>query len=146
MEPLLIALFDREGERALAPLAEAMPTFADDAEFDDVLVAAMTNLLTVVLANPDSSRRRLLPAVDASQVRERSEAAMQFALDQLRALLEWGSDRRAGLADIDLELLAMSLIAACERAGHQILTDPEQFTIDRYKRFARSMLGALAPR
>ncbi|MFI7000574.1 TetR/AcrR family transcriptional regulator [Nocardia sp. NPDC050175] len=147
VEPLLLALFDREGQRALATLAEAMPTFADDAEFDDILVAAMTNLLTAVLANPDSWRLLLLPAVDApSQVRERSEAAMQFALDQMRALLEWGRDRRPGLADMDLELLAMSLIAAGERAGHQILTDPEQFNIDRYERFARSMLGALAPR
>ncbi|WP_405164037.1 TetR/AcrR family transcriptional regulator [Nocardia sp. NBC_01499] len=146
VEPLLLALFDREGQRALATLAEAMPVFADDAEFDDILVAAMKNLLTAVLANPDSWRLLLLPAVDApSQVRERSEAAMQFALDQMRALLEWGRDRRPGLADMDLELLAMSLIAAGERAGHQVLTDPEQFNVDRYERFARSMLAAVAP-
>ncbi|MFB8275532.1 TetR/AcrR family transcriptional regulator [Nocardia colli] len=147
VEPLLLALFDREGQRALATLAEAMPVFAEDGDFDDILTAAMTNLLTAVTANPDSWRLLLLPAADApSQVRERSEAARQFALDQLRALLEWGRDRRPGLADLDLELLAMSLLAAGERAGHQLLLDPEQFTIARYEQFARGMLAVIAPR
>ncbi|MFE9577707.1 TetR/AcrR family transcriptional regulator [Nocardia sp. NPDC006044] len=54
VEPLLLALFDREGQRALATLAEAMPAFTEDGDFDDILVAAMTNLLTAVTANPDS--------------------------------------------------------------------------------------------
>lgn len=146
VEPLLLALLEREGRRALATVREAMSARTDDTEFDDLLVAAMTNLLTAVTENPDSWRLLLLPAVDApSQVRERSAAARQFALDQLRALLEWGRDRRPGLADLDLELLAMSLLAAGERAGHQLLAEPEQFDVARYERFARGMLSAFAP-
>ncbi|WP_378729752.1 TetR/AcrR family transcriptional regulator [Nocardia brasiliensis] len=147
VEPLLLAVLEREGQRALATLAEAMPVCTSDADFDDTLVAAMKNLLTAVNAEPDSWRLLLLPADDApSQVRERSTAAMRFARAKLRTLLEWGRDRRPGLADIDLELLADSLLAAGERAGRQLLTDPEQFSIARYERFARSLLAALAPR
>lgn len=88
LEPLLVALLEREEARALATLADAMPTFEDTADFDDILVAAATNLLRAVAGNPESWRLLLLPADDApAQVRQRSEIGRQFALEQLSALL-----------------------------------------------------------
>src|SRR5882757_10494011 len=50
--PLLLALLEREQQRAIADLAEAMPAFTEDADFDTTLVAAATNLLSAVTAHP----------------------------------------------------------------------------------------------
>lgn len=144
LEPLLLALLDREEARALATLAGAMPTFEDTADFDDILVTAATNLLHAVVANPDSWRLLLLPAEDApSQVRQRFETGRQFALEQLSALLEWGRERRPGLAHLDLELMAISLLATGEQAARSVLAHPDRFTPDRFEAFVRGLLAAL---
>ena len=141
VEPLLLALLERERDRALATLADAMPNFEAGAKFDDILVAAATNLLHAVEANPDSWRPLLIPADDAPpQVRDNFEAGRQFALAQLRALLEWGRDQRPGLADLDLDLMAISLLAVGEQGARMVLSQPEEFTAQRFARFTRSLL------
>ncbi|MEV0248580.1 helix-turn-helix domain-containing protein [Nocardia sp. NPDC050712] len=145
VEALLLALFEREGARALATLAQAMPVFDPERDFDDILISATTDLLDAVAAQPDSWRLLLLPAQDAPpQVYERARAARQFALDQLTALFEWGRDRRAGLSELDLEVTAQSMLAIGERAAHLVLTDPERFPPSRYRDFARTLLAAFA--
>ncbi len=144
VEPLLLALLERERERALATLRDAMPTFHDDAEFDDILVAAATNLLEAVAANPESWRPLLMPAGDAPpQVRDHFEAGREFALAQLHALLEWGRDRRSELVDLDLDLTAISLLAIGEQGARMVLCQPEQFTPQRFGRFVRSLLSLI---
>jgi AcrR family transcriptional regulator len=143
IEPLLIALFDREEQRSLAALAEAMPAFEDSATFDDILVEAMMNLLRAVEAAPDSWRLLVQPSSDApTQIRRRFEGGREFAFSRLRDLLRWGHDRRPGLADLDLDLLALSLLAIGEQAVRMILSDPARFTSERYGRFARVLLAA----
>jgi AcrR family transcriptional regulator len=145
VEPLLLALLERERDRALAALAVAMPKFEAGANFDEILVAAATNLLQAVEANPDSWRPLLIPANDAPpQVRENFEAGRQFALTQLRALLEWGRDQRPGLADLDLDLMAISLLAVGEQGARMVLNHPEEFTAQRFARFTRSLLDQIA--
>ena len=140
IEPLLIALFDREEQRSLLALADAMPTFEDSATFDDILVGAMTNLLRAVESAPDSWCLLLLPSSDApAQVRHRFEGGREFALSRLRDLLRWGHDRRPGLADLDPDLLALSLLAIGEQAIRMVLSDPDRFTSERYGRFARAL-------
>ena len=147
IEPMLIALFDREEQRSLAALAEAMPAFEDSATFDDILVEAMTNLLRAVEAAPDSWRLLLLPSSDApAQVRHRFEAGREFALSRLRDLLRWGHDRRPGLADLDPDLMALSLLAIGEQAVRMVLSDPGQYTSERYGRFARALLAVTSAR
>jgi hypothetical protein len=59
----------------------------------------------------------------------------------LRVLLRWGHDRRPGLANLDLDLLALSLLAIGEQAVRMILSDPDGFTSERYGRFARALLA-----
>jgi AcrR family transcriptional regulator len=141
LEPLLLALHDREAQRAVAALGTAMPALTDGAAFDDILVAATTNILAAVAANPDSWRLLLLPAGDApAQVRDAFESGRQFALAQLTALLVWGRDHRRGLAEVDVELAAISLLAIGEQAARLVLADPERFTAERYGRFALSLL------
>jgi AcrR family transcriptional regulator len=146
VEPLLLALVERERGRAIASLTEAMPAFGDGADFDDILVAAATNLLESVAANPESWRLLLLPADGApSEVRENFAEAREFALAQLRALLEWGRDHRPGLADLDLELTALSLLAVGEQGARLLVCQPEAFTAQRFGRFTRSLLDMLSP-
>jgi AcrR family transcriptional regulator len=146
VEPLLLALLERERNRAITALTVAMPAFEDGAKFDDILVAAATNLLAAVEANPDSWRPLLLPANDAPpQVRDNFEAGRQFALAQLRALLEWGRDQRPGLADLDLDLMAVSLLAVGEQGARMVLNQPEEFTAQRFGRFMRGLLAQISP-
>lgn len=142
--PLLLALLEREQQRVIAALAEAMPAFTEDAGFDTTLVAAMTNLLTTVTVNPDAWRLLMLATDDTpAEVRGYIAAGREFALERLRALLDWGRDRRSGLAELDLEIAAQSLLAVGEQAVRLVLTEPEEFTPQRYAGFARSLLGLL---
>ncbi|MCU1648125.1 MAG: TetR/AcrR family transcriptional regulator [Nocardia sp.] len=145
LEPMLVALLEREEQRALMTLADAMPVFEDTGNFDDILLDAMTNLLRAVAANPESWRLLFLPAEDApAQVRKRFDTGRRFALEQLTALLEWGRDRRPGLAELDLELTAISLLAIGEQAGRMVLSQPDRFTPERYRAFARGLLDTMS--
>lgn len=145
LEPMLVALLEREEQRALMTLADAMPVFEDTGNFDDILLDAMTNLLRAVAANPESWRLLFLPADDApAPVRTRFDTGRRFALEQLTALLEWGRDRRPGLAELDLELTAISLLAIGEQAGRLVLSQPDRFTPERYRAFARGLLGTMS--
>jgi AcrR family transcriptional regulator len=146
VEPLLLALLERERDRAIAALTDAMPTFDAGANFDDILVGAATNLLESVAANPESWRLLLLSADGApGEVRDNFEEARAFALAQLRALLEWGRDHRPGLAELDLDLTAISLLAIGEQGARMLLGQPEQFSAQRFARFTRSLLDMMSP-
>jgi AcrR family transcriptional regulator len=139
--PLLLALLEREQERAITHLAEAMPAFSDTANFDDTLLTAATSLLNAVTAQPGPWQLLILPANGApAEVQQHARARREFALQQLHALLEWGRHHRPELADLDLELLARTLLAAGEDAVQLILTRPEQFTAQRYGEFLRNLL------
>jgi hypothetical protein len=41
---------------------------------------------------------------------------------------------------VDLELTAISLLAIGEQAVRMVVSDPKQFTAERYERFARRLL------
>lgn len=142
---LLLALFEREEARAVAALAEAMPELTADAAFDDVLVTATTNLLQTVAANPYTHRLLVLPSSDAPpEVQAHRAAAEEFALGNLRALFTWGRTTRPELAGIDLELAARSVLAIGEQAVRLVLTQPEEFTPERYAAYARSLLAVVS--
>lgn len=139
--PLLLALLERERARTIAALADAMPAFTEDADFDATLVTALTNVLHAVTTNPDACSLLVLPADEAPpEVRVHVASSRQFALERLRALLEWGRDRRPGLAQLDLEITARSLLAVGEQAIRLVLADPETFPPHRCARFASSLL------
>jgi AcrR family transcriptional regulator len=142
-EPLLLALLDREEHRSLAALAAVLPALTDAADFDDALLATVTHLLTAVAANPRSWRLLLLPDHGTPPVvGEHIRDTRQRVLATLRAFLEWGRDQRPGLVDVDLEIMAQSLLACIEHAAHMVLTDPTAFTPQRYRDFTRTMLAA----
>jgi AcrR family transcriptional regulator len=143
--PLLRALLEREEQRVVATLAEAMPEFTDEADFAETLTAAAVNLLRAVADNPSSWQLLVLPADDTPlEVREYVSEGRRFALEQLRELLAWGSTRRTELADLDLELAARALLAVGEQAVRLVLTEPAEFTPERYGDFARGLLRTLS--
>ena len=143
--PLLRALLEREEQRVVATLAEAMPEFTDEADFAETLTAAAVNLLRAVADNPSSWRLLVLPADDTPlEVREHVSEGRRFALEQLRGLLAWGSTRRIELASLDLELAARALLAVGEQAVRLVLTEPAEFTPERYGDFARGLLQTLS--
>jgi AcrR family transcriptional regulator len=139
--PLLLALLEREQRRAIAELADAMPALIPDTDFDTALVAAATNLLTAVAAHPGPWQLLILPADDAPpEVREHLRARRQFALDRLRALIEWGRAGRPALERLDRELLAVTLLAAGEQAVRLTLAQPDDYPAERFREFLTSML------
>lgn len=141
---LLRALLERERQRVLRALADAMPEFGA-AGFDETLVAAAENLLEAIAAQPTSWRLLMHPAEDGpAEVRDHVAASRRYAFQRLRELLEWGRGRREGLADLDLDMAAYSLLAIGEQAVRLVLTDPTAFTPRRVGTFARTLLAALA--
>jgi AcrR family transcriptional regulator len=142
--PLLKALLEREEGRAFALLAEAMPALTDDATFSGVLTAATTNLLKGVAHEPDSWRLLVLAADDTpTEVRDHVRTGREFALNRLRALVEWGQSQQAGSGNPDIELLAQILLAIGEQAVRLVLTQPDEFTPERYEQFIPTVLKLL---
>jgi AcrR family transcriptional regulator len=141
---LLMALLEREQDRIIAALADAMPQFDPELGFDNTLVAAMTNLLGAVRSDPEPWQLLIAPADEAPpSVRAHADAGRAYALERLRELLEWGLSARPALEELDVELAAYTLLAAGEQAVKLVLANPDTFTAERYQRFARSILAAL---
>jgi AcrR family transcriptional regulator len=140
---LLRALLEREEARALAQLAEAMPSApADDP--DQLVVDGFTAFLDSVQADPATWRLILLPAEGTpAVVREHVDAGREQVRERLEELLEWGIAARGGPAGIDVELAARSLIAVGEQMARLVLTDPTRFTAERIGRFVGTLLAAL---
>lgn len=128
---LLHALFERQEQRALAQLAEAVPA---ELETDAAILDGFHAFLLAVARDPDTWRPILLPPEGTPEVvRERvqrNRAEIRRQLEQLVAL------RRGG----DLELLAYTIQVAAEEAGRLVLTDPERYPPGRLARYAASLL------
>lgn len=140
--PLLHALLVREQLHAVQDLADAMPELTDDADFDETLRAAARNLLTAVAARPTAWRLLMLPAEDGPrEVREHSAKTRRYAVRRLRELLEWGRERREGLAELDVELMAYSLLAAGEQAVRLLLANPKAYPPHRFDAFVGGVLA-----
>jgi AcrR family transcriptional regulator len=138
---LLRALLQREETRIVGALASAMPPLDADIAFESTLTAAATNLFAAVAREPAPWRLLMVPAVEAPpEVLAHVEAGRAFALAQLRSLVKIGS---ADISGIDVELAARALLAIGEQAVRDLLTDPDQFTVERYSDFVRASVARL---
>lgn len=145
--PLLKALLEREEQRGLEDLREAMSQLGPEHDPDAAVVASLRTFLEAVRAHPITWRLILLQAEGTPpEVREHVEAGRAFALAQLRGFV------RAHLGlhlddhpseELDLELAARSVLVLVEQAATLMLTDPDQFPPERYAGFARQMLALL---
>ncbi len=142
---LLAALLERQQERALRQLADAVPAEGGERDPDQVIVESLLAFLRAVARDPDTWRLILLPpegtpAAVSAHV-ERNRAAI---LRQIEALVAWGLERRGGPAELDVELVARTIQVGAEDAGRLVLNDPERFPPERLARFATTLLAAVA--
>ncbi len=144
--PLLLALLEREQHRVLSQLDTAMPAPADRTGFAATLATAAANMLRAAATHPDSARLLILPAQDAPpEVREYSTRARDFALSNLRALIDWAAERADGPTGLDAEVLAIALLAVGEQLLRSTLTDPDRYPPARLIDFVETAVGQLVP-
>lgn len=149
LEELMNALLEREESRALQQVVKAMPVMpgdgnAEQREPDQIAVDALTTFLRAVADNPLTWRLILLP-VDGTPraLRDRVERTRSQLLEQVEALMEWGINERGGPHDVEIELLARSMLALSEEAGRLVLTRPDEFTPERVAAFAQALIGKI---
>jgi AcrR family transcriptional regulator len=141
---LLYALLDRQEERALSQLLEALPTELDPENPEAYLVSAVRRLVEVVTTDPLTWRPILLTADGLpAVVRERIARDREV----VRARIEWLL--RAGLAlrggpQIDTELASHALIAVAEYFGRMMIEAPEALDTERLVDGVESLLASFS--
>lgn len=142
---LLHALVERGEQRAVTQLEHVLPRLpASDADPDSLLVDGLAAFLRAVADDPATWRVVLVPPEGApGELRERVAAVRRRVRHALRELVEWGLLQRGGPHDLDTELFARSVQALSEGAAALLLADPEQWPVERFTSFARTLLAAL---
>jgi AcrR family transcriptional regulator len=136
---LLEAMVDRENERALAQLADILPTPSADADPADALTAALRGYLEAVRAEPVRWRLVLMPPEGAPAIlRERVAAGRAGVLAALAQFVG------RGLESPDPPLTAATISAVADEAARLTLADPESFPPERLVTHAAWVLRRLA--
>jgi len=144
---LLTALADRAEARTLEQLGPVFPSgdLPQDADPDELLVAGVAAYLRAVSEDPRTWRVVLLPPEGApAALAARVDRHRGVLLEQLRVLLEQGLALRGGPA-LDPGLFALAVFTLAEGAARLVLAEPEQWPVDRFVAFARTVLAALRP-
>ncbi len=143
-EALLMALLERERDRAFATLERALPTDLASTTPDALLSAAARDILAAVQSRPEAWRLILMPAGETpSLVREQVEQGRAVVRGQITELMRWALQLHPGLPDIDPELATRLFMAAGEEAMRLVLTEPEAYAPDVFADLAAKLLRAL---
>lgn len=141
---LLRALLDREQERVLHAIADAIPTVPLEGDPAEILAGAIRTVLDAIRANPETWRLILLPADGAPpEMRERINHHRERLVATIEPMAEWGIGR-LGLGHLDAELVAHMIIGTAEDAGRLTLTQPDRFPPERLANFSTDLLRAVA--
>lgn len=141
---LLEAMVDREGTRALAQLAEVLPQPAESASPREDLLAGLRGYLEAVAADPVTWRLVLIPPEGAPAVlRERITAGRDAVVLALAEVVRPGLG--PGSVSPDPQLTARTLSAVSDEAARLLLTDPDEYSIERLVAHADWLLGRLEP-
>jgi AcrR family transcriptional regulator len=127
---LLEALVDREGDRALAQLAELLPTDLASGDPRELLLAAQQAYLRAAQSDPITWKLVLMPPEGAPAIlRERIAQGRAQVVGQLADAVRplFG----AGSAAADPELTALILSTVADEAVRLLLRDPERYPIER---------------
>ncbi|MGH2952094.1 MAG: TetR/AcrR family transcriptional regulator [Solirubrobacterales bacterium] len=141
---LLRALFEREQERVLSAIAEAVPKppLADDPVA--ILVDSIATALEAVRRYPDTWRLILVPADGMPPaLRDEVNRHRERLVRQIEPMVEWGI-AQLGLGQLDSELAAHAIIANAEDAARLTLNYPRKFPPHRIAEFAADVLTAIA--
>jgi AcrR family transcriptional regulator len=142
---LLQAMLDREGGRALSQLAEVLPRqLAPDASPRGDLIAGLRGYLEAVAADPVTWRLVLMPPEGApAALRERIAAGRDAVVLALAEVVRPGLG--PGTESPDPQLTARTLSAVSDEAARLLLTDPEEYPIERLVAHADWLLTRLEP-
>jgi AcrR family transcriptional regulator len=145
LQGLLEAMVDREGARALAQLAEILPSkLHAGAGPRENLVAGLRGYLEAVRADPVTWRLVLMPTEGAPAVlRERIGAGRDAVVATLAEVV--GPGLGPGGASPDPALTARMLSATADEAARLMLTDPQGYPIERLVAHAEWVLARLSP-
>jgi AcrR family transcriptional regulator len=151
---LLGALLERETSRARAALAPALPPVPGDGDGvdpDGLLVDGIRAYLSAVSDAPDTWRLVLFPVEGApAELQQAVATSRAEALEQISRLLSWGIAARRGgspeVESLDVELFARMLVGLSEGAARMVLEEPDVWSVERFTRFTKQMLDALALR
>jgi AcrR family transcriptional regulator len=142
---LLEAMVEREGARALAQLAEILPTeLAEDGSPRGDLRAALGGYLAAVAADPITWRLVLIPPEGAPTVlREQISRGRDAVVAALAAVVRPGLGPGSELPDP--ELTARMLSAVADETARLMLTHPRRYPRDRLLAHADWLLSQLEP-
>lgn len=144
LRDLLGTLLDRQQERALSQLADALPPQPDLSDPDRLVAETARRMIDTVRANPLVWQPILLaPSGMPEQVRARIDGDRENFVVQLTGLLELGLALRGGPA-LDAEVAAHAILAVLEHFGRLLLTDPDRFSTERLVDTIAGLLAALA--
>lgn len=143
LRPLLEALLDRQQERALAQLAEALPPNPDLSDPDRLVEDTARRMIEIVRTNPLTWQPILFaPFGMPEQAQARIEADRNNFLTQITGLLEVGLVLRGG-PKVDAEVAAHAILAVLEHFGRILLAEPERFSTERLVGTIAGLLKAL---
>ena len=133
---LLVAMLERETERALAQLVAALPAHAPGDRRAELL-RALEGYLQAVRADPVTWRLVLMPPEGAPELlRERIRSGRDAVVALLAGVVDAGDSP-------DPALTARVLSALADEAARLLLTDPAEYPIERLLEHARWLLGRL---
>ena len=140
-QKLLMALLERQEERAFAALAAAMPPRSVDSSPEDALISWASTLATAIHEQPTVWRLMLMPADGTPEiVRAHVNEGREFVLSQIRGVL---SDYLTG-ADMDVEVAAVAVLAMAEGLAAKLIIEPDVYPPERVVAFAKGALRLLS--
>jgi AcrR family transcriptional regulator len=139
-EELLLALLDRELDRALGDIAAALPRPPHSSP-GEMLRGSLQSILEAVRARPETWRLFVLPADGMPpEARENVARHRDRLHEQVRPLIEWSLERLCA-EHVDADVMTEMMIACFEQAARMTLTDPDRFTPERLLLFVEDFIA-----
>ncbi|WP_066913263.1 TetR/AcrR family transcriptional regulator [Millisia brevis] len=142
---LVGALLERESERATAQVLAALPTDLDGTRAATSFEQTVTTFMDAVLADPTRWRLILTPPENApGDYRTHLRDSRRAILRRAEELARIGISREPGLACLDANLMANTMVSFAEMLGRLAAADPVTYNRERLLRHASQVAGALS--
>jgi AcrR family transcriptional regulator len=138
---LLHALIEREERYALVQLDAVLPGDLGDRGPATLFAGGVRRFLDAVASRPATWRLILLPLEGTpAVVRDHVESNRTQMLARIEGVVRWAVEQPGAAADLDPELIARAIRTLGEEAGRMVLTDPYQYSPERYERFVATVM------